>query len=526
MRFSRWRIAAGWRCWLTAELIAALFLAGCNLPGDEDTAESAQHHPPVVFVVFDEFPADDLLRPDGSIDADRFPNFAELASISTWLPNGHTVYDSTFKAVPAILDGRTPRVHTAADVRSHKPSVFHLMDRLGYEVFKVESASAVCPPDICPGARTRRPGVLPRLAGNGRPARFHRWVGSIQRRPQPTFYFQHALLPHEPWIYVPSGRQSRPAGIDPVPRVNQAPGFDDPDLSVHNHLRHLLQVGYTDHLLGELLIRLKHTGLLERALIVVTADHGYSFQVGVPSRRLLSEDNVEEIAPVPLFIKAPGQMDGKVDESLATNLDLVATVADLLGTKVFYRQDGRSAFSAEVKQRKGIAVSTRDFAQVVRIGLPELQRRRAMWRRRWARRFGTGAESNLLYGDPWARAYRIGPHGELLDRPATGLHVREDGAERASVANSSLFADVSRHNRLLPTRVTGPLTGAPVGEHRDLALAVNGRIRAVGRSFDFVRQRFEYYSFMVPESALRAGANRLELFEVRPGGTLESLGRL
>jgi hypothetical protein len=499
-------------------------LAGCSLPGDEETAESAGRHPPVVIVVFDEFPADDLLRPDGSIDAERFPNFAELASISTWFPNGHTVYDSTFKAVPAILDGRTPRVHTAADVRSHKPSIFHVMDRLGYEVFKVESASAVCPPDICPGARTRRPGVLPRLAGGGRPARFHRWVGSIRVRPQPTFYFQHSLLPHEPWIYLPSGRQSRPAGVDPVPTINQLPGFDDPDLSVHNHLRHLLQVGHTDHLVGELLNRLKRTGLLERALIVITADHGYSFQVGVPSRRLLSEENVEEIAPVPFFVKAPGQMDGRVDQSLASNLDLVATIADLLGTKIFYKQDGRSAFSAETKRRKGIAVSTRDFAQIVRIGLPELQRRRAYWRRRWARLFGTGAESALLYGDPWARAYRIGPHRELLDRQVATLRVRATGAESAAVAHPALFANVSRHDLLFPTRVTGPLNGVPVGEHRDLALAVNGRIQAVGRSFDFVRQRREYYSFMVPETVLRAGANRLEIFEVHPDGSLVPLG--
>ena len=145
---------------------------------------------------------------------------------------------------------------------------------------------------------------------------------------------------------------------------------------MHNHLRHLLQVGYTDHLVGELLERLKRTGLLERALIVVTADHGYSFRVGVDSRRFLSEDNVEEIAPVPLFVKAPGQMDGRKDDSLVANLDMVATVADLLGTTVGYPQDGRSAFSEEVERRTGIALSTRDFAGTVRIGLPELQRRR------------------------------------------------------------------------------------------------------------------------------------------------------
>src|ERR671920_1029764 len=158
-----------WFYWLAAELAGPLALGGGAGIGDEARAESGERHPPVVVLVFDEFPADDLLGPDGQIDAERFPNFAELASMSTWFPNGHTVYDSTFKAVPSILDGRLPKRGTAPDVRSHKPSLFHVMDRLGYEVFKVESASAVCPPAICAGARTRRPGILARLAGAGRP---------------------------------------------------------------------------------------------------------------------------------------------------------------------------------------------------------------------------------------------------------------------------------------------------------------------------------------------------------------------
>jgi hypothetical protein len=505
-----------------------MLFSGCGWLGDDAPAQTAQRpagHPPVVVVVFDEFPADDLLRPDGSIDAERFPNFARLAAISTWFPNGHTVYDSTFKAVPAILDGRAPRDRTAADVRSHKPSVFHVMDRLGYEVFKVESASAVCPPDICPGARTRRPGVLARLAGNGRPARWHQWVGAIRRRARPAFYFHHALMPHEPWLYLPSGHQSRPAGNDPVEGINKLPGFDDPELSVHNHLRHLLQVGFTDHLIGELLARLERTGLLRRALVVVTADHGYSFQIGVRSRRLLGDGNIEEIAPVPLFVKAPGQMKGSVDESLATNLDVVATIADLLGTRVFYQQDGRSMFSAEVRRRTGIAVQTRDFARVVRLGLPELRARRARWRRQWAELFGTGAESELLFGDPWKRAFRIGPHRELLDRRVSTLHVRRTGAVTATVANASLLANVRRDSPYLPTRVTGPLHGLPADEHRDLALAVNGRIRAVGRSFDLWWKGREYFSFMVPEDALRRGRNRVEVFAVRPDGALVRLYR-
>jgi hypothetical protein len=517
-------MATGWSRWLAAELVAgALVLGGCSWSGDEERAGSPERHPPVVVVVFDEFPADDLLGPDGQIDAARFPHFAELASMSTWFPNAHTQYDSTFKAVPSILDGRLPRPGSAPDVRSHKPSIFHVMDRLGYEVFKVESASAVCPPDICEGARTRRPGVLKRLSGGGRPARFHRWIGAIRQRPEPAFYFHHALMPHEPWIYLPSGRQSRPAGNDPVEGINKLPSFDDPDLSLHNHLRHLLQVGYTDHQLGELLGRLRRTGLLQRALIVVTADHGYSFQIGVRSRRLLSERNVEEIAPVPFFVKAPGQTEGEVDAGLVRNIDVVATVADLLGSSVFYRQDGHSAFSEPTRARKTFAVRTRDFAQEVRIGLGEMKRRRALWRRRWAGLFGTGLQSEVLWGDPWAMAYRIGPHPELLGRRVAGLAVRPPSGISAEIANARLAQNVAASDTMFPTRVTGPLHGVPFDEHRDLAVALNGRIEAVGRSFDLWFKGREFFSVMLPESSLHAGPNELEVFEVLAGGALRRL---
>ena len=506
-----------WRCWLAAELVAAAaLLAGCTLPGTEEQAHSAELRPPVVLVVFDEFPADDLLRPDGSIDAERFPNFAKLASISTWFPNATTVFDSTFGAVPAILDGRMPRPRTATDVRSHKPSIFHVLHRLGYEVFKVESASAVCPPSICPGARTRRPGVLARLAGGGRPARFHKWLGAIRTRPQPAFYFHHSLMPHEPWIYLPSGRQSRPAGQDPIPDINHAVGFGDPDLTDQNHLRHLLQVGYTDRLVGELLRRLERTGLLEGALIVVTADHGYSFRVGVESRRRIGDQNVEEIAPVPLFVKAPGQMERDVNPSVVRNIDLMATAADLLGTRVFYNQDGRSAFSREARARREIEVRTRDYAGYVRIGVRELRQRRAARRRENAELLGVGEDSAVLYGDPWASAYRVGPRPELLGRRVGAL--RRSGAgvadAAATVANQGLYAHVSASAPVLPTRVTGSLLDVPAGEHRDLALAVNGVVRATSRSFDFDRGEPEYFSFQLPETALRPGRNRLAIVEL------------
>jgi hypothetical protein len=505
---------------LVALAAVAVLLSACDR-GSSDPSGPAR--PPVVLLILDEFPVDTLLRPDGSIDAERYPHFAELAETSTWFPNAHTVYDSTFKAVPAIMDARLPRRGTAADIRSHHHSIYTLFDRLGYGVVDVESAEALCPPRVCPGARTRRPGVLKRLAGGGRPARLHAWIGAIRARERPTLYLQHALLPHEPWLYLPSGHQSRPKGEDPITRINAPIGFHDPALTNHNEGRHLLQEGFVDRQVGLLLERLRRTGLLDEALLVVTADHGYAFEVGVKDRRLVTESNVDEIAPVPLFLKAPGQRDGKVDRSLVRNIDIVPTMADLLDTELDWRHDGRSAFAPATRNRRSVEIPTRDFSSVIRIGLPELERRRRANRLRRARLFETGAESGLLLGSPWLAVYRAGSHPELFGRRVRGLDVTAAGAVRARVANLGLTDHVRPGARLLPTRITGVLEGGPPSGLRDVAVGVNGTVWATGRSFRLKGRSAEYFSLLVPEEALRRGRNEIQLFEVGQGDRLAPL---
>jgi hypothetical protein len=522
---------------VAALVVGVLALAGLWRGGDGEAtagyAPDAKGRPPVVVLILDEFPTDDLLRPDGGIDTRRFPNFARLASISTWFPNAFTVYDSTFKAVPAILDARLPRKNTKPDVRSHQPSVYHLMHSLGYEVHKVESATAVCPPRICKGARPRRPSVLDRLKGSGRPARLHKWIGSIRHRERPGFYLNHSLLPHEPWIYLPSGLPNRPYGEDPIEGINTKPSFADADLSQHNHMRHLLQVGYTDHELGRLLARLQRTGLLKRSLLVVVADHGYAYDIGVPSRRFVSDSNVDEVGPVPLFIKAPDQMHGRVDDSMVRNIDVVPTIGDMLGRSIWWPHDGDSVFSPASKDRDELVMTTRDFKGEIRIDADELAERRAENRARWARLFGTSAYSERTFGDPWASVYRIGPNKQVLGRRlarldlgasiSTALHASlADDARgprvRAQIANAELLDEVTPNSSIRPTRVTGRLVNGSAHEDRELALVVNGRIRSVGRSFHLGHRPTEFFSFVFPEHALRRGRNHVEVLEVVDGG--------
>jgi hypothetical protein len=157
---------------------------------------------------------------------------------------------------------------------------------------------------------------------------------------------------------------------------------------------------------------------------------------------------------------------------------------------------------------------------VVSLSGSEFERRRDELRRWRAGKFGTGALSELMFGEPWASAYRIGPHRELLGREVGTMAA---GTAQAEIANAALLDDVDPAAQIVPTRVTGWLRGSPPGATRDVAVAVNGRIRAVGRSFHLRGRRPEFFSLLVPESALRPGRNDVQLLEVGEGGELALL---
>ncbi|MBA2630778.1 MAG: sulfatase-like hydrolase/transferase [Thermoleophilaceae bacterium] len=511
------------RALLLVALAVALPTAAAGVASSQSEGEVEK--PSVVVLIFDEFPTDMLLGPDGRIDAERFPGFAELAGLSTWFPNASTIYDSTFKAVPSILDARLPKRGTAPDVRSHHGNVYTLFDRLDYGVVAAESGTAICPQDVCPGAPTRRPGVLAQLAGGGRADRLRAWIESIGKTPEPTLHVHHALLPHEPWIYLPSGHQSRPKGKDPIGGINRPIGFHDPVLTRHNEGRLMLQVGFVDRQIGFLLDHLREKGMLESSILAVLADHGYAFEVGVKDRRLVTRSNAAQIAPVPFFFKRPGQTGGEVDKAFVRNMDLVPTLADLLGVRPGWRYDGVSAFSDETRRRRGLSILTRDFKETITVGAARLARERQAQRLRRARIFETGVESDLLFGSPWAAIYRVGTHPELVGRRVADANVGPPGALRAEVANAGLPQRVRPRAFLLPVRVTGRIEGGPSRVLRQVAVAVNGTIRATNRTFRLKRKPSEFFSFLVPDEALRAGRNRIEVFEVSRGARLTPLYR-
>jgi sulfatase-like protein len=483
--------------------------------------------PPIVFLILDELPVDSLLGPNGKIDATRFPNFAALAAVSTWFPNSSTVYDSTPKAVPAIMDGRSPFKGEHTDTRDHPHSIYTALGKRGYRIVDSEEATAICPRRYCPHARKTRPGILAHL-NRGRPERLEAWIRSIRSSRRPTLWLKHALFPHGPWMFLPSGKQARPTVKDPVPGLNSPRGFHDRSLTDHNHQRYMLQLGYTDRELGHLLARMDKAGILDRSLLVVTADHGMAFEVGVSDRRRVTESNVDEIATQPLFIKAPGQRKGRVDRSYVRTIDILPTLADILNIRLGYHVDGRSAFSRATRRRRFVRLPTRSFDRIIKIGARSWERRRRANIRHRTALFGTGIRSLLAYGDPWASVYRIGPQRDLVGRPLASLRVTGRGKARASIAAARLTRSVSLSSTLLPTQIGGRITGGRRGAHRDVAVAVNGTVWAVGRTFYLRGSRSESFDAIVPDTALLAGRNDVRVFEVGGRGRsrrLVPLGR-
>ena len=156
---------------------------------------------------------------------------------------------------------------------------------------------------------------------------------------KPTLYMVHSLLPHVPWLYLPSGKRYG-GDVRVIPGAPNGNWGDDKWLTEQAEQRFFLQLGYADGALGLILRRLRATGVYDRALVVVTADHGVSFRPGTP-RRNISAGNLVDIAFMPLFVKLPGQHRGRIDDSFAQTTDVLPTIAAALHTRLPWPVDGK-----------------------------------------------------------------------------------------------------------------------------------------------------------------------------------------
>ena len=563
----------GLRFWLTISSLGLFVFPGSfawQLRQEIQLQRQEAAHPrvevrnpiPLVMIVFDEFSGTSLLNERLEIDTAHFPNFARLASHSTWYRQATTVHARTDVAVPAILSGQFPAQQRGPTEANYPGNLLQLIHTSGdYDMSVFEPITRLCPavlarvrPVVSPRPMLRISNLLMMLAsvyprllfpgdtpvdfpvipkawfgmsdelsdsqrhlktglfhyqpGLDRDVQLDHCLDCLRPTERPLFCFFHTLLPHLPWTHFPSGRHYiengngsffADGGLGDLSETWPA----DEAIVLRNEHRYLLQVEFTDRFLGRVLDKLEAAGLLDRCLLVVTADHGVSFRPS-RSRRVPDAENIADILSVPLFIKRPGQSVGRIDDRNVESIDLLPTVAEELGITLIEPVDGASVTQERRRPRKTLYFET--GMTVVEPKVPHLEA--AVGRRLAA--FGGGSwdvppRSTASHPDWHGRRVQEFP---LVTAPAS------------EIPDLELTSPVFRldHDRITELLVAGAVVPHARQESpMEIVLVAGGIICDSCRTYRGNRGG-EWFSFLIPESVAKASQTEIELFLVKEGG--------
>jgi hypothetical protein len=529
---------------------------------DEIEAAAVQSRTPIVFIIFDEFNPTALLRADRRVDEVRFPNFAELASTSHWFPNATGIHKRTVAALPAILSGKIPGEEFPPPTSSEYPQTLFTWLGNSYRFNVWETITNLCPPRLCESTDAsggfdlsvfvsdlslvyayilvpplHRDAWLPPLdtgwkgfanqpnesdedgheersaqeileekfedSSSGRAETFERFLSRIAGG-DATLDFLHILLPHGPYEYLSGGKKYSSA----IEGRTRGVWVDNEYLVAVGYQRYLRQVGFVDALVGQLIARLKAVGKYDDAMIILTADHGVAFNPGAPHREPVG-DNAAAVYTVPLMIKLPGQSEGVVSERYVSNVDVLATIADVLGESPPWEFAGVSAFAAQsapiTRPRDGSReFNVSDFSAEKHLG----------WQ---AATFGEGIDlgSTMLRSE----------YAAVLGRDLDDLELLTTSSDvRLSSDTIHRFASVDRDSGFLPVMFSGELENVQPGTHW-VALGLNGTIVAVAPTYEKGGEPFRIRA-MLPPDFTRDGRNRLEAFLVQGSDAAPTLTRV
>lgn len=505
---------------------------------------------PVVLVVFDQLPLVSLIDGEGRLDRSAYPNFAALADTATWYRQTSSVADRTEMAIPAILTGRSPRRGQVPTASGHPDNLFTGLAP-AYALHVQEPMTRLCPPWLCPdetplSQRLQAAGadasiaylhrLLPADLAEELPDVRHDWRGfwhtEVQdrfkrenrddRRPfdwvdaigpdaaKPTLHFLHVLLPHEPFIYLPTGQMATTFRHVPGLYGDEQWVADEWQVA-SNYQRHLLQVGAADRFLGALLARLKETAVFDRALVIVCADHGASFRPGGHYKKP-DRVNFADIMNVPLLVKLPGQRQGRLSDRPAETIDVVPTIMDVLRVPKRGRRDGRSLLDETLPPKPFVQMYFDAAARRHRTDPARLAAAMMESARRKVSLFGTGPA-----WDP-----RMNFTAELVGRPLTAFQIDEGPqAMETRIDRPHLYRAVDPSGDFVPALISGSVRALQGRLDRQvLAVAVNGTVLATSRVVTSGSRDEGTWSAMVRPDRLRAGENRIAVYEVEalPGG--------
>ena len=296
---------------------------------------------------------------------DTSPNIDSWARTGTVFRNAYSTSAWTAPGLVSLLSGLYPTTHEVNNRdRMGSPDLVtlpKLLRQRGYEVPNLNFFT-FAPYYVNLGLTP----VLRRYFGRKPGDELLNWLTENldSERTQPFFVFYHSTIVHQPYNpsddVLPAPREElekRPAiravlngAIVPLGSTQFAEG----DKEILDQL-YDAEVRKVDLLFGSMLDILKDKGLLGETLIVLTADHGEELLdhgfVGHASTSLQAK-LYEELIRIPLIFSWPGHVPvNRIEDGLASQIDVLPTVLSLLGWKPPEAVEGINLLAPESTQR-------------------------------------------------------------------------------------------------------------------------------------------------------------------------------
>lgn len=154
-------------------------------------------------------------------------------------------------------------------------------------------------------------------------------------------------------------------------------------------------IAYTDRQLGRLFRGLARRGRLDRTLVIVTADHGE--ELWDHKQFFHGQSLFDELLHVPMLVRFPDVGHGRVVESVVSTVDVLPTVASVMGGAA-PPGDGRSLRDLATGQTADAAAATRAVFALVSHAEPRTPERHAV-RMRTAKLIHDVSDGTFAYYD-------------------------------------------------------------------------------------------------------------------------------
>jgi arylsulfatase A-like enzyme len=326
---------------------------------------------------------------------DTTPSLKKFASESFVFEHHYSNANFTTPSISSILTGTRPWVHRTFQLNSRplrviaQAGLIPTLKRAGYRILAVATNPYANPrlQGVDPWVDSERPGkiefpeyrlvnlfptfgsvlyfpTLDRLNRGYRQFAYRHYTSNLhndpevafaearsmlttaRNQPEPVFLWVHLFGAHDPYAaprpFLQSFNSSSKAltvNSTTPPYMFEAP--KDPNFPGVLSDRYDEAVRYMDDHVGRFLDWLRPAGLLDDALVIVTADHGESFghSYGGHTGPML----YEELIHVPLLVKLPHQHSGsRIPEPRTAHADLLPTILDYMDLPVPAQVEGRS----------------------------------------------------------------------------------------------------------------------------------------------------------------------------------------